>query len=603
MLKFLLFIFFIYIGIILNAQDVKFLKKIDSVCMLRELKASITNPAKAINALLGETFESTNFPPTSWDTTNVEWYHSTQTANGVQLSQVEALSAGHTGHFLVFDSYNTDAGVTASFITPRLHPTLANNLLNYKVELCQLSTDINNMGAGAKLFIEFSTDNGTTWTVSSNNVLALLPSYNTATTGWQSGSVNLAAYTNQTVRVRFRAVSDWGWCDICLDNISGPDADILAFSNEIIAEKSWADFSGLGYYGTIPNSQLSNVDFAGVVTNAGSLAQSNVTLHADINNGTFSGTTGINNPIALLDTSLTDTLFSHVVLASTVPTTFKTKLWFTQSQIDQQPLNNTTDSIYFSSSATDFLRTSGYDTYVTPYSFGTNAPAASGMNFGATYHFISNAQIDSVYINIYKNKGATSLKAMLFAINFISGTIVPVDSSESVIIPTTESITRTKFKLLFPYQTTAGSLLIAAIKMNFTVGTDTISILAQNSSFPGDMVKASRCYLHQPTGWSWNSVNFVPSVGLIIKSNTSIERPGNDGLASIFPNPATGVLHIESKTNVMVTVYNLLWQAITNPSTIIDSGTIDLNHLAEGTYFVKLQSGENISIKKISLVK
>lgn len=566
-------------------------------------KAMILRNDKSIESLLNQTFESANFPPPSWDETGTEWYHSTQAAHGCNLLLVEAGSAGHTGHFAVFDAFNNHEGTVSSLVTPRLHPTTAGNVLTYSVELYQMSEEIENKKAGAMLFIEFSTDNGITWTTSTTNVLLALPNYNLATTGWHTGSVSLASYNNQTVRVRFRAVSDWGWCVICIDNISGPDADILTYSHEIIAEKSWADFNGFGYYGVIPNAQLSIVDFAGVVRNGGSSAQADVTYHVNINNNVYSGDAGNNNPVAVLDTSATDTLFSRLIISATSPADYGAKLWFTQSQADQQPSNNIADSVCFSGSTGNYSRIRDYDTYVTPYSFGSYAPATTGMVFGATYHFITGARIDTVYVNIFKSSGTTGLRAVLFSLSLFTGLIEQVDSSDIMNLTPVDSISTLKFKMNGAMQIPAGSLMIAGIKVIFSPGTDTVSFLAQAGTFPGDIFKASRSYLFMDNEWKWAPVNFVPSIGMIVTSNTNIKNHNNEQIPALYPNPTKGLLYLDMPGHAFISVVNSLGQTVSTKNVLPGITTIDIGNMAEGPYLIRMHSGDKPVVKIINLVK
>ncbi|OYU81168.1 MAG: hypothetical protein CFE23_05210 [Flavobacterium sp. BFFFF1] len=67
-------------------------------------------------------------------------------------------------------------------------------------------------------------------------------------------------------------------------------------------------------------------------------------------------------------------------------------------------------------------------------------------------------------------------------------------------------------------------------------------------------------------------------------------------LFTIYPNPATDVLHVKSKENTSITslsVYNTLGQLIitvTNPQQ-----TIDVSELLSGNYFIKITSNKGIA--------
>ena len=216
----------------LFAQSIKlkqFKKQVIPVAILNnnEVKPAIStnvlSQSKDINAVLNQNFDNIGFPPYSWSVTGAAntWYNSGSTY--VQSHNYEAPGTPN-GHFAYFDSYELNVNVEGSLITPVLHPTTASNTFTYKVNDYLLNSDY--IASGAKLYIEFSTNGGTSWTTSTTNELASLPNYNSTTTGWQTKTVSLSAYNNGTVQVRFRAISDYGGFSIGIDDVTGPEADI-----------------------------------------------------------------------------------------------------------------------------------------------------------------------------------------------------------------------------------------------------------------------------------------------------------------------------------------------------------------------------------------
>ena len=89
---------------------------------------------------------------------------------------------------------------------------------------------------------------------------------------------------NVLVRLHYDDQDFWGWYWVVDDiKINVQDANDLA---EIT---SYFGSNGLPYY-SIPTSQIAPIDFYSVVSNAGSADQTNSIVTADVNAGTFTGT-------------------------------------------------------------------------------------------------------------------------------------------------------------------------------------------------------------------------------------------------------------------------------------------------------------------------
>ncbi len=590
---------------LLNAQVVN-VKKILNTPQTYGIKKSVVyeNSQKDINAALNETFETTTFPPTGWSKIGTALHSSTETGNWAAVESNYA--TGHSGHFVIFDSYFTTLGTTSSLISPKLQPVAGSNTLSYKVQVIKVGAAGEN-GSGVELYLEYSINSGTTWTTSTTNVLTPVASYNTATTAWTTLTADMSAYNGQQVMVRFRCVSDYGWMVLGIDDVTGPS--IASSTNDIAAGKTWADFDGSGYYSIIPNTQLGQVAFNSYVDNAGTAAQTNVTLHVDMNNGSFSGATGTNNPIASLASLAHDSLAVTLSPTSTTTTQFGAKLWLSQDQTDEIAANNIGDSVYFVANPKQYWRTLNADMYATPYSFGAQVAASTNTVFGSTYLFLNNSNVDSIYAYTYKIKAAsgnTSIKAVLYNIDLTTQAVTQVDSSASLAVTTvaTSNGDLRKFKLLSPYQVTGPAFLLAGIKMTFGVG-DTISILGSSASaFPGNTGLASDCHLNTTAnGWVWTPVTFAPMIGLNINPSTQVESVNANSSVSVYPNPTTGKLNIVNAKNSIVTVFNMLGQEVVKMNSTSATSTIDISNMAEGTYFVKIQSEGNVTTKKINLVK
>lgn len=134
-------------------------------------------------------------------------------------------------------------------------------------------------------------------------------------------------------------------------------------------------------------------------------------------------------------------------------------------------------------------------------------------------------------------------------------------------------------------------------------------------------------------GWSKDSVNFValatetryfaiggrgvlsaPSQQINVRLDdikiekitgvTGIKTIAANDVIAIFPNPTSGILNINAiEANSSVEVFNVIGDKVYTSSLVKGNNTVDLSSLANGAYFVKLNSNNQIITKKVVLSK
>ncbi len=68
---------------------------------------------------------------------------------------------------------------------------------------------------------------------------------------------------------------------------------------------------------------------------------------------------------------------------------------------------------------------------------------------------------------------------------------------------------------------------------------------------------------------------------------------------SIYPNPATDVVTVTNILKANITVYDISGKSILSKNNCKETEIIDLNRIDSGIYFIKIQSGSEITTKKI----
>ena len=69
----------------------------------------------------------------------------------------------------------------------------------------------------------------------------------------------------------------------------------------------------------------------------------------------------------------------------------------------------------------------------------------------------------------------------------------------------------------------------------------------------------------------------------------------------LYPNPSTGRFTLELEEESHVTIYNVLGQIVMTMNHVAGTQHIDLGNAPKGLYFVQIESGNTIDIKKITI--
>ncbi len=461
------------------------------------------------SASLNETFEVA-VPPIGWLANDFIISNATQ----------ESKATGNAGHFAYFEASNIKAGNEGTLTTPVLQPLAGNNTLSFKVNYYVINAAWKD--AGAKLFVEFSEDAGASWTNSTDNVLASLANYNTSSTGWLIKNIDLSAYNGKNTTVRFRCVSDYGQANIGIDDVAGPAISLP--KNDVSAKKFSLSMNGAGYCQYTPTSQLDSVYFSAQVINGGTDAQTNVTLKANINND-IDFVSGFKNPTASLAPGKIDTIWVATKpkkINDTTEVNYATKIWVTQDQNDEIPLNNFVDSAFFSATANTYLRSMNYNGIYHSYIFQTQAPAKTGFEFGTKYLITKDTKIDNIFGFIPKSIGKGNIVAKLYTLSLDANNkmVYTLVGSSDTLKPSEGSNSNfTNLALKAPYQCKANTTLAAMLQLNGDMGTtnkDSIFI-GVDANFPSNPLTASIAYLNVNGTMGWYSLQAVPIVGIDIE--------------------------------------------------------------------------------------
>ncbi len=163
------------------------------------------------NAQLSENFDGATFPPTDWTLI-------TGTGDFDQSSQTADHTTG-AANFARYDCYNINGTTPAYLTTPRLVVSATDKTFSFWANYYLVS---GSWGNTASLFVEASSDGGTTWVSDGVNYISGKDG-----SGWFQTTLDLTAFagtdfSGNNTFVRFKAISDWGSYNIAIDDVSGP---------------------------------------------------------------------------------------------------------------------------------------------------------------------------------------------------------------------------------------------------------------------------------------------------------------------------------------------------------------------------------------------
>lgn len=448
-------------------------------------------------------------------------------------------------------------------------------------------------------YVEFSGDNGATWTTvevnadvqgnaaSIQNTLNLVFNVNNTSAGvfrfrWE----NPSAIANLG--------SGYGWL---IDDVK--ISELADF--ELVSTYNFHHVVGYQYSRT-PLTQVQPVVFRAGVKNQGSSDLTDVKLVLDINSGDATET----SPAVTIASQQVDTLE-----ASFTPTAvgqYNVARALEMAETDDNPSNNDIPSVSFE--VTDFIYSIDKGTNFTDYpltslSIGGNPVNIDGVGmsfdifqnqtiYGVDFRFYTGTSSDAeVYAELYKiNPDATELP------QFWGAPIAETDmftlGSQSV-----ENIYTVAFTT--PTQLVAGETYLVLLR--FAGGT--IKIAA------GGVSETSQSWLSGDHANRWGTfntapvvrANFNPEAGIANNSKVVTE-------VNVFPNPAKTTATVEfnvvNSSNVSIEVVDVTGKVVAtkslnNVATGANSVEFNVSSLASGVYTVAIKSNDSKVTRKLTI--
>ncbi len=192
-------------------------------------------PMTGNSQTINESFSGT-FPPTGWTlvTGSGNWASSTQTAD----------HTSGTGNFALYDAYNISGNSPSMMITPTM--AISNSMKTFSFWTNYYFIN-GSWGSAAALYVDVLNSSGSVLATSANNLISGKNGL-----GWFQTTLDLSNYlstnfTDSTIKIRFRAISDYGSYNIGIDDIffgaaitcPAPISQIITSLTSTSAQLNW----------------------------------------------------------------------------------------------------------------------------------------------------------------------------------------------------------------------------------------------------------------------------------------------------------------------------------------------------------------------------
>ena len=523
---------------------------------------------------------------------------------------------------------NTPTSIPVSALSPFASPTAANGFLFVNSDannsgdmdgtpIITTATTVNAIDCSAHSVVKIkynhnfrwwhdtrgvrvSGDNGATWTefLISDEVDYFTPNQNSANPEVTIIDVSSIAAGSSQVKVQFYYNDNdyWGWYWAVDDvELYVPEANDLKLNGVLWGSTGyWAE--RLAYY-QVPTSQITEIEFSGLVENIG--AQNQTGAIFTTTTGAFSSSsTGQAVNVGSIDTlncttSLTPptTIMNHVLSGAV-----------TMDLVDGDATNNTLNN----------FATIAVNQFVYSRDNGTalNGSFNGGMGFevGNIFDIFANTTIGggSVYINGAAEVGA-EMYLKLYSIDPATGDFLYVDETGPYVLTANDIDAEVTLSFLggnYPLNAGESYLLVAGSNGDGGATND----LVVGTAGPAAV---QTCYYYDMTDLTWYYTTSQPMVRMNFDPALGMKETANNFGLEVAPNPATDAtnvtFNVKNTSDVIINVIDMAGKVVATQTLSGVNGTqaveINTSALNSGMYTVNVNANGTAVSKKLAVRK
>jgi hypothetical protein len=448
--------------------------------------------------------------------------------------------------------------------------------------------------------VRVSGDNGANWTefLISDEVDYFTPNQNSANPEVTIIDISSVAAGSSQVKVQFYYNDNdyWGWYWAVDDvEIYVPENNDLKLNGIYWGSTGFWE-ERLSYY-QVPASQVTEIEFSGVVENIGALDQQDAVFTATV--GTFSSSsTAAPVLVGNIDTLDCTTSFTPGSATATLSLSGAVAI----GNVDGDASNNTLAN--FASIAVN--------PYVYSRDNGTalNGSFNSGMGFevGNIFDIFANTSIGggSVFINGVAEAGA-EIFLKLYGIDPTSGDFLYLDETGPYVLTANDLGAEVTLSFLggnYPLNAGESYLLVAGSNGDGGATND----LVVGTAGPAPI---QTCYYYDMTDLTWYYTTSQPMVRMNFDPALGVKEANNTFGLEVAPNPATDATNItftvKNTSDASITVIDMAGKVVANQTLSGVNGTqaveINTSALNSGMYTVNVTANGTSVSKKLAIRK
>ena len=531
---------------------------------------------------------------------NPEQWHIINTPNSIPVSAMSPFAAPTAANGFLF--VNSDANNTGDQDgTPIITTATTVNAINCSAHsVVKVKYNHNFRWWHDTRGIRVSGDNGVTWTefLISDETDYFTPNQNSGNPEVTVIDISSIAAGQSQVKIQFYYHDNdyWGWYWAVDDvELYVPEANDVKLNGVLWGSTGfWAE--RLAYY-QVPQSQVTEVEFSGLVENIGAQNQTDAVFTATT--GSYTGTSAA-TPIAVgqIDTLACATSFTpgssianHVLSANVA-------LGVTDGDPSNNALNN--------------FATIAVNPYVYSRDNGTalNGSFNGGMGFevGNIFDIFSNVSIGggSVYINGAAEPGA-EMYLKLYSIDPATGDFLYVDETGPYVLQNSDLDAEVTLSFLggsYPLNAGESYLLVAGSNGDGGATND----LVVGTAGPAVV---QTCYYYDMTDLTWYYTTSQPMVRMNFDPALGVnEEVASFGL-EVAPNPAADATNVtftvKNTTDAVINVIDMAGKVVATQTLAGINGTqnvaINTSALNNGMYTLSVAANGTIVTKKLAIRK
>ena len=531
---------------------------------------------------------------------NPEQWHIINTPNSIPVSAMSPFAAPTAANGFLF--VNSDANNTGDQDgTPIITTATTVNAINCSAHsVVKVKYNHNFRWWHDTRGIRVSGDNGVTWTefLISDETDYFTPNQNSGNPEVTVIDISSIAAGQSQVKIQFYYHDNdyWGWYWAVDDvELYVPEANDVKLNGVLWGSTGfWAE--RLAYY-QVPQSQVTEVEFSGLVENIGAQNQTDAVFTATT--GSYTGTSAA-TPIAVgqIDTLACATSFTPGSSIANHALSANVALGVTDGDPSNNALNN--------------FATIAVNPYVYSRDNGTalNGSFNGGMGFevGNIFDIFSNVSIGggSVYINGAAEPGA-EMYLKLYSIDPATGDFLYVDETGPYVLQNSDLDAEVTLSFLGgSYPLNAGESYLLVAGSNGDGGATNDLVVGTAGPAP-----VQTCYYYDMTDLTWYYTTSQPMVRMNFDPALGVnEEVASFGL-EVAPNPAADatnvIFTVKNTTDAVINVIDMAGKVVATQTLAGINGTqnvaINTSALNNGMYTVSVATNGTIVTKKLAIRK